>query len=84
MILMDLMEFNLAVFIQKNKEMMEGNLPLMVSLAREMALGLAVLHDQGILHRDIKPANILLSKSDDGSYHLKLAGMHVHILLICI
>ena len=75
MIVMDLMECNLEGFINKNKEMMEGNMPLMVSLAREMAMGLAVLHDQGILHRDIKPENILLNEGDDGSFHLKLAGM---------
>jgi WD40 repeat protein len=31
-------------------------------IARQVALGLAAAHDQGVIHRDIKPSNILLEK----------------------
>ena len=32
-------------------------------IARDIALGLAHMHEQGVLHRDVKPANILLDQS---------------------
>ncbi len=31
-----------------------------VELARQMAAGLAAMHDRGVLHRDLKPANIMI------------------------
>lgn len=36
-----------------------------LDVARQIASGLAVVHDNGLIHRDIKPANILLR--EDGS-----------------
>jgi serine/threonine-protein kinase len=33
-----------------------------LSIARGVALGLALAHDEGVIHRDIKPENILLAK----------------------
>ena len=50
-------------------------------------MGLSVLHEQGIVHRDIKPENVLIHKSDDGSFHAKLAGMFVvwfFVVLFCL
>ncbi len=34
-------------------------------IARDIALGLASAHTQGVIHRDIKPANVLLSRAGE-------------------
>src|SRR5207248_3230914 len=31
-----------------------------IEIARQLCLGLAAAHDQGVLHRDLKPANVLV------------------------
>lgn len=45
----------------------EGKLPVadVLRIGREVAEGLAVAHDAGLIHRDIKPANIWLEKRED-------------------
>jgi serine/threonine protein kinase len=42
-------------------------------LARPLLMGLANLHDHGVLHRDIKPANLL--KALDGSFKISDFGL---------
>lgn len=41
----------------------KGPLPVpeALALSRDIALGLAYAHDQGVVHRDLKPANIMLA-----------------------
>jgi urea transport system substrate-binding protein len=42
-----------------------GSLPVAVAceLARQAALGLQHIHEQGLVHRDVKPANLMLTES---------------------
>ena len=40
-------------------------LALVLRLGREVALGLAVAHQHGLVHRDIKPANLWLEEGSD-------------------
>jgi WD40 repeat protein/tRNA A-37 threonylcarbamoyl transferase component Bud32 len=41
-------------------------LPELLRVGREVALGLAAAHGEGLIHRDIKPANIWLEGKDEG------------------
>lgn len=45
-----------------SRRMMQGPIPLLeaISIAEQVAEGLAFAHDNGVIHRDIKPGNITL------------------------
>ncbi len=49
--------------ITLDEQLREGSLPLMdtVRLGSQLALGLSVAHEQGVVHRDLKPGNLRLT-----------------------
>lgn len=55
----------------------KGALPLKeaLTIARQVADGLAELHSKGILHRDIKPANIMLTRDYRGELLVKIVDL---------
>jgi len=57
--------------------------PEAAELAAEIAEGLVVVHDAGMVHRDLKPANILLPASTvpGGRLHAKLADFGIAHLI---
>jgi serine/threonine protein kinase/tetratricopeptide (TPR) repeat protein len=48
----------------KLKERSKLPVPEALSIARDVAAGLAAAHDAGIVHRDLKPANIMILSDD--------------------
>ncbi len=52
-----------------------------ISVTRQMAAGLAVIHALGIVHRDLKSANVLIADGDAGPPRVKLADFGVSTFL---
>ena len=52
----------------------DGALPIeqALSIARQMAAGLAALHAEKIVHRDFKPANVMLAETGEGEPRVKI------------
>ena len=56
---------NLRDWLNKHKK---REITWVISIARQIAMGLATAHAAGIVHRDIKPSNILLSEDGNTAY----------------
>ena len=54
-------------------------LPLRViaGIAQQIGRALAAAHEAGVIHRDIKPDNIMIRKSPDGGYQVKVIDFGV-------
>ena len=50
-----------------------------VPILAQIAEGLAALHDAGVVHRDLKPSNVLITKSADGTPHVKIADFGISL-----
>lgn len=63
-LLMELVEGDsLATHLARHAPLPEAQI---VSLARDVAAGLAAAHEVGVIHRDLKPANVLLARDGEG------------------
>ncbi|HYZ73972.1 MAG TPA: serine/threonine-protein kinase, partial [Chthoniobacterales bacterium] len=46
-----------------------------LEIARQVAAGLAAIHEQNLVHRDIKPTNIMVSLKDEGRLTTKIIDL---------
>ena len=60
------------------KEYRKLSLPQAVDIARQIARGMAMVHQAGVVHRDLKPSNLLY---DDQCRHLKIIDFGVARIL---
>ena len=61
----ELMEMNLQQYLHAERPNATWEVGLL-HIASDVAMGMAYLHDRGVLHRDLKPANILISEELHG------------------
>jgi serine/threonine protein kinase len=50
-------------------------IPLACEIVRQAALGLQHASERGVIHRDIKPSNLMLSRTADGGYVVKILDL---------
>lgn len=50
-------------------------LPKILELARQLARGLAAIHEKGLIHRDIKPVNIMVENESGGTIRITDFGI---------
>src|SRR3984893_12828378 len=48
---------------------------LALEIARQVAAGLAAVHEQHLIHRDIKPTNIMVRLKEEGSVTAKIIDL---------
>lgn len=68
-------ERTLASFYRKPEI---NNEEVLVPIIKDMAEGLAEMHDNGLIHRDIKPSNVLIDKQD-GKYTAILSDFELAV-----
>jgi eukaryotic-like serine/threonine-protein kinase len=61
------------------KLIQSGNLelPQAVDIALQICSAMQHAHSQGVLHRDLKPTNIMLRKSDDGKWQVRIVDFGI-------
>ncbi len=57
---------NLAELLRLTRRLVPA---VALDIARQTALGLAEVHQHGLVHRDVKPANVVVSTHAGGGYH---------------
>lgn len=58
-----------------------GDVPWALEILKDLAGGLAALHDRGVVHRDLKPGNVLLAPREGGGTLARISDFgisHVH------
>src|SRR5690606_16798334 len=59
----------LSELLEKKKTL---SVELAISLAQQLASGLAHAHGRGVVHRDLKPSNVIVSKNEKGEGIFKI------------
>ncbi len=54
-----------------------GEVAWALPILKQIALGLSVLHEAGVVHRDLKPSNVLLDDSDPESVVAKISDFGI-------
>ncbi len=58
-------------------ELLGHDLRWRLDVLRQIARGLAALHDAGVVHRDLKPANVLVTQATSGGLRVKITDFGI-------